>query len=121
MELLKIKTWEVIKALSENPKLKFANGCHVLKISDITKRIVWDNKSGEDPFIIFSNAPGAVDNLHIDWELVPEEVTWQEALEAWVKGESVMRKLDGTSCIFRATTSFAVSRAELIRGQWFIL
>ena len=55
-----------------------------------------------------------------DWELVPQEIPWQEALEQWVKGKSVIRELNGTTCLFTKDNCFGVSRKELINGKWFL-
>ena len=93
-----MRTWEMIKVLAENPKLQFENGIHVVKISDSTKKVVWVQDDGdEDSFIIYSHAPGAVDSLHIDWELVPQEVTWQEAIQAWIDGKDIRVECDGAT------------------------
>jgi hypothetical protein len=127
-----MKTWEMIKELSENPKLKFNNGIHKVKISDITKRIVWayaDEK--EEPFIIFSNAPGAVDNLHIEWELIPQEVPWQEALQAWLDGKTVSCRVEACdNQVNLATryihygdsneTRYPLGKVEFTKGKWYI-
>lgn len=122
-----MKTWEMIKALTEDPKLRFKTGSNsFVQVNKEDGSIIWTNKDGSnagslvDRFILYSNGP-CCDNLHIDWELMPREVSWQEALGAWINGSSVKRELDGTSCIFHVPTSFTVSRAELIRGKWFIL
>lgn len=109
-----MKTWEMIKELTENPKLEFKNGIHVVKISKTSGRVVWDNMDGEDPFVIYNRAPGNVDNLHIDWELVPTEVTWQEAIQAWVDGKNVYFILDG---IRHDVSDRRFLRAINIKGQ----
>lgn len=125
-----MKTWEMIKALTENPKLKFNNGIHKVKISDITNRIVWDYADEkEDPFIMFSNAPGAIDNLHIEWELIPQEVTWQEAIQAWVDGREVYFTLNGSVRLYLDDCSHylrtlaqcrPISKDEILKGKWYI-
>ena len=91
-----METWEMIKELTKNPKLKFRNGIDsIVKISDKTKTVVWVDEDGdESPFILYSHA-ASVDNLHIVWELVPQEVTWQEAIQAWIDGKDFRIERDG--------------------------
>ena len=116
-----LKTWEMLRELGENPLLKFKdNSGSAVGISDKTGRVVWLNGDREEVFIIYSHAPGRVDNLHLDWELVPQEIPWQEALEQWVKGKSVIRELNGTTCLFTKDNCFGVSRKELINRKWFL-
>jgi len=130
-----MKTWEMIKALAENPNLKFENGTHVVKISDITGRVVWDRKDGEEPFVIYSHAPGNVDNLHIEWELVLKEVTWQEAIQARLNGEGFYIEYDGHKYVQKNYRRIGVlesdnEKEEILngfygemfkRGKWYIL
>ena len=119
----------MIKALSENPKLQFCNGPHIVKISDKTKKITWVQDDGsEDPFIIFSHAPGAVDNLHIDWELLPQEVTWQEAIQAWLNCKEIYVETDDGKYTQRASFRlgcFALGQDGFNKncfrsGKWYI-
>lgn len=73
----------MIKKLTEKPNAKFRNGSHIVKISDTTKRIVWESAiNGEEPLIIFSNSPGTVDNLNTEWELIREPVGFMEAVHS---------------------------------------
>lgn len=124
--MIYIKTWEMIKALTENPKLRFKTGLNsFVQVNKEDGSIIWTNKDGSnvgslvDRFILYSNGP-CYDNLHIDWELVREPVPWQEALQAWIDGKEVIREMTGTSCIFSKNNSFTVGRIELIEGKWFI-
>jgi len=92
---MKLKTWEVIKALTENPKLRFRNNSYsYLQVNKEDGSIVWTDKDGSnvgpklERFILYSNGP-CCDNLHIEWELVPQEVTFTEAFIAWQKGRTI--------------------------------
>ena len=88
-----METWEMIKALSENQNAKFKNGINsIVKISDKTKTVVWVDEDGdESPFIIYSNAP-VVDNLHIEWELVRQEVDFMTAVNSGKRIKSYLRE-----------------------------
>ena len=60
------------------------------------------------------------------WELVPTEVTWQEAIQAWVDGEKVHYVKNYTKVylddIYYLQTIDArpISKVEISRCKWFI-
>lgn len=132
---MKLKTWEVIKALTENPKLRFRNNSHsYVQINNEDGSIVWSNKDGSsvgpnlDRFILYSNGP-CCDNLHIEWEIVHQEVTWQEAIQAWVDGKEVYFTLNGSVQLYLDDGSQylrtlagckTISKDEISKGNWFI-
>lgn len=119
-----MKNWEVIKALYYNPKLQFKN----LRFGGVLGHLPdgafgWVESPGRhkgEAFSIHYTSDNACGNWNDDWEQLPQEVTWQEALESWIKGVDVIRELEGTTCIFSECNSFTVSRNELIRGKWYI-
>ena len=119
-----MKTWDMLRELSENPLLKFKdNSGSVVGISDKTGRVVWLNGDREDAFVIHSYAYGFVDNLHLDWELVPQEVTWQEAISAWLDGEAVACKYKGSEITFLSggiNMALYVDKEKLKYGKWYI-
>lgn len=114
-----MKTWEMIKELTENPKRKYKRVSDGRKFESCSMKI----SDGQlvDYYIsgIAKNGSECI-SLNDEWELIPQEVLWQEALSAWVKGVSIIRELGGTSCTFTKNTAFAVSRNELIHGKWYI-
>ena len=89
-----MKTWEVIKMLSENPKLKFVTGHFNYLGFDCKNVLSWGDclddfkhhKPGREFNIINKNN---VKNLNLDWELVKEPVHWKDAIEAWLDGKKV--------------------------------
>ncbi|SPF51189.1 hypothetical protein SBF1_50073 [Candidatus Desulfosporosinus infrequens] len=67
-----------------------------------------------------------------DWEPVPQEVTWQEALSAWIEGKTVIVTLSGNDkstyrgrdtdnqCLQDNERTWTVTRQKLKYGKWFI-
>lgn len=112
---MKLKTWEMIKALSENPTLKFKNDIsHVVKISKRTKSVVWDLICEEEPFVIVSNS-GMVDNLHLEWELVCEEVDFMTAANSGKRIRPINYTIDGF--MYFDEWEFSL---EDINGKWLV-
>lgn len=123
------KTWEVIKALSENPKLKFKNHSNTIEIDSSTGIVVWSGRDKE-PFILFSNAPGGVDNLHLRWTIAPEPVDFVTALKAFQDDKTIICEqeylsekkiyIGEYSDILEDQNGEAVSAKEILNGKWYI-
>ena len=122
-----MKTWEMIKALGENQNAKFKDGMNsIVKISDKTKTIVWVDEDGdESPFIIYSNAP-AVDNLHIEWELVRQPVGFLAAAnsekrfkpESWIfNPDDKFRRLYDNLEMFSGREYV---QRKILNGKWIV-
>ena len=67
-----------------------------------------------------------------NWELVPQEVTWQEAIGAWLDGktikcvahdleDSVFEGKDGNKQAFKDQKGWTFNKIKLITGRWYIL
>ena len=110
-----MKTWEMLKELTENPNKRF--------------RL----PSWEDGRYITATNTGLIVNeilelanvsrLKVDWEILPQEVTWQEALEAWAKGREIKCVLEGESIRYsnnQISTSYMGS-GQILKGKWYIL
>lgn len=81
------KTWEVIKALTESPKLRFKNNIgSIVTTSNDTNRIVWEKeeKEKENDFVMFNRAVNC-DNLHIEWTLVQQPISFMEAVKVYAE------------------------------------
>ena len=110
-----MKTWEMFKALTEDPKLKFSNGCHTVGISDKTKTVVWILKTcEEEPFIIYANAP-IIDNLHIEWDQIRQPVDFMTAVNSGKKIRPVDHTIDG----FLKFNQWGLN-LEMINGLWIV-
>ena len=58
-----------------------------------------------------------------DWELVPQEVTWQEAISAWLDGEEVVCKHKGGEAIFVSggiNMALYADKEKFKYGKWYI-
>lgn len=129
-----MKTWEMLKELTENPKAKFESyHGRVVAISDKTGRVVWLEENGEEaPFIIFSYGPGGVDNLHIEWKLVPQEVDFTTAVNAFNNMVTIECSFlgIGEKRVYKPSVNrmramldqhgTAVTSDEILNGKWYI-
>jgi hypothetical protein len=118
------KTWEVVKMLNENPKLRFE-----AKIYKDCTVAMWIDKNDGD--LLANEIKSAPDFpctnkewLNAKWTLVKTPVTWQEALQALLDGRKVRceckKCLSGkVSCIYPYMGDICVN--GLKHGQWFIV
>lgn len=112
-----MKTWEMIKALTENPKKKFhiSNGPDGY-VEIMNNKVVWQGECIEY---------GEEFPLHIvlddsEWEEVKQPVSWQEALEAWATGKAITLKINGVAhCI--DYSGLALNKKDIQNGEWYIL
>jgi len=128
------QTWEVIKALTENPKLKFGavNEYNPSKIPDC---IVLVNEEGdivwsEDEDTIYLSSA----HIHYKWILMEEtkEVTFIEAVKAFSEGKIIVCKRKGveerykpadeysTLGILKNTWGTQLNCKDVLEGKWFI-
>ncbi|MDA8221494.1 hypothetical protein [Desulfosporosinus sp.] len=123
-----MKTWEIIKALTENPKLRFKNGLDsFIQISDEDGSIIWTDKEGRnvgsfpDRFILYSNGP-CCDNLHIDWEPVPEPVDFMTAInsEAEIRYEGWGEYASADMVLDILANRIQCTALMMINGKWYI-
>ena len=79
------KTWEVIKMLTENPKLRFTSRNESIHIYE--DELVWliSNKT----FKLTVNSGLHSDTFNRNWALVQTPVTFMEAIEAFISGRNV--------------------------------
>ncbi len=119
-----MKTWEILKLLTENQEIRFRragkdltyyyNGISVMCSDGIT-----------------TAQSGDILNLKAEWELIPQEVTWREAIQAWVDGKTVYCKVEacyspnGMAMRFIFDESshesrYPLDKAEILKGKWFI-
>lgn len=63
-----------------------------------------------------------------EWELIPQEVTWQEAIQAWVDGNKVYYVLNGVRRSYLDDVEYLrvfdgcrpISKDEISKGKWYI-
>jgi hypothetical protein len=114
-----MKTWEMIKMLGENPKLKFVtkrNGVATepLTISDFGY-ISWEKQSYGVPSL----------KANEEWELIREPVPVWEAIKALIEGKKVIcigASFCSAICYFQKGNKQIHSLSEtcLISGTWHI-
>ena len=116
------KTWEVIKILMENPRLRFE-----AKINK-KKSNMWIDTDGDLAMDVVKTAPDypITDNewLNAEWHLVETPVTWQEALQAWAEEKTVICKFNDINeeyICFSNDYGTHLTRYQILYGQWFIV
>ena len=125
----------MVKELTENPKLRFKtqdgtiatvsmNGCLAIKTED--------NDEGEARI-----TSGLAKYKPDEWERVPEEVTWQEAIQAKLDGEEFSIEYNGNTYTQKSFSKIGYLESsdkkdqdgklkgfytEMFRsGKWFVL
>ena len=118
-----MKLWEVIKELPDDPT-KVATAYleeseRKLEMSVVrgTSRyfnlIIYDAATNTP---ISENLGGGGFNgnvpLDLDWQLVRQPVTWQEAIQAWADGKKVVWEEDGERRVFDRNKSWAIPKYQ---------
>lgn len=111
-----MKTWEMIKELTENPKKEF-------RLKEVKSGEVYADDEG---VIRFSCVSGIY--LEDEWEEVKKPVTWQEAFKAGLEGKRI--KPWGQNITFPSYESLdyvipylaerPVYYTKIMLGKWYI-
>ena len=128
-----MKLWEVIKELTEDPKKKFE--AKLLESKDCIVRMrvvtgfsryfkfeVFDGKRLIDQSLNGGAFNGNV-ALDLDWQLVRQPVTWQEAIQAWADGKVVYVKNKAGGRVFRhggEGETMYLLQSEIATGIWYV-
>ena len=120
----------MLKELTENPsknkifeaKNKFGDRYQMLRDGAGYFELTVFNADGKS---ISSDVPaGGFDgNIHQDynWEEVPQEVTWQEAVQAWANGAKVHLINKAGGHVSRQGGDMHLYADEITKGKWYIL
>ena len=129
-----MKFWEVIKELTDDPTKKFEaklSSRWTLRMSVNTAisryfrfEIFYDNE-----LIDQSSDRGAFNGnvaLDLDWQLVRQPVTWQEAIQAWKSGKNIYA-MSGAGFKFEhpahpknGPDQLTIGWGELQWGTWYV-
>jgi len=110
-----MKTGEMYTYVLANPKAEFKSVGE--KLGDFTARF---NEVGK---LIDKHGDLVFPRCDMDWELVPREVTWQEAIGAWLEGEAVVCKYKGGEAIFLSggiNMALYADKEKFKYGKWYI-
>ena len=126
-----MKLWEVMKLLDEDPTKRFE-----AKVNDVWKvRMTAKTRfSGYYHFEVFngkrlidqSRGSGAFNGnvaLNLDWQLVRQPVTWQEAIEAWADGKVVYVENKAGGRVYRCGgegEKMYLLQSEVKNGTWYV-
>ena len=123
-----MKTWEMIKELSENPKKEFKkkggnlSKC-IVKIEDGYFLVNFYNTIGN---LISSDFGGGKfnNNIEVDdeWEEVLKQVDFMTAFNAWQKENKVIYcEIDGEKHAYPSyNKTYKIKPVEILKGDWFI-
>jgi len=61
--------------------------------------------------------------INSDFELIPQSVTWQEAIQAWLEGKSIKSVSEACGIVtYEQTASWtSISFNEIKKGTWYIM
>jgi hypothetical protein len=132
------KTWEMIKALAENPKLKFSCGSHENANCVSIQNCVLCWRDG-NPFVlnvyiplsssVESTTAGTIEEY--EWEIVQEPVDFMTAIKAYAEDKTIICTLPGEKYIFDGSgyfnggrrlnnSSWSITSKMIIEGKWYI-
>ena len=124
-----MKLWEVIKELTEDPKKEFEAK---MLAKDWTVRMSVDTKlpryfklevfNGKKLIDQSLNGGGFNGNvaLNLDWQLVRQPVTWQEAIQAWADGNTIRLAMPGWEQVWRPTNAVELNQCRIKDGTWYV-
>ena len=120
-----MKTGEMITALTNdrNAKLKCTNGCPINLNRDF---IIGCDKDGYIKFFEHGEFRDAFFDIHNkldwEWELIPQEVTWQGAIQAWLDGKTI-KVVEGSEVLILKSKECALifNKSRFTNGKWYIL
>jgi hypothetical protein len=122
-----MKTWEMIKMLSENAELK------AIQINgELKGTIVKVGKSGfREPCIVTKEGNTKTILLEAEWELVREPVDFMKAAKAYAEGKTIKCVLNEDDPVIykprgdnfgtmRDKYDSGLSSHEILNGKWYI-
>ncbi len=125
-----MKLWEVIKALTEDPTKKFEaklaseDWTACMRVDTGFSRYFKFEVFNGKRLIDQSHAGGAFNGnveLDLDWQLVRQPVTWQEAIQAWADGRIISVEIGGFKYKFTHDDNiFGLSGRMINLGTWYV-
>ena len=124
-----MKLWEVIKELTEDPtkrfKAKMASEGWTAQMSVST------GPSRYFKFAVFNGARlidqshngGAFNGnvaLDLDWQLVRQPVTWEEAIKAWADGNNLKICFADNVYTVRGGEPMRIDKNDITSGTWYL-
>lgn len=129
-----MKTWEMIKALTENPKLKFKFTDYAIEMTHhhvevVNGRICWGGDNNYPLYIVMEN--------NDKWELIPQEIPFLEAVKAFSEGKTIRCEYNCYSYtyipnentkvvgdfghLFLSTCGCRLTTRDVLEGRWYII
>ena len=107
-----MKLWEVIKELTDDPTKRF----------ELSDRGIRERIESDGSYLCYSmisqgmvSEPALEDNVDVNnnnWQLVRQQVTWQEAIQAWWSGKKVVWEEDADRRVFDRNRIWAISKYQ---------
>jgi hypothetical protein len=123
----KYKTWEVIKAMTENKDLRFKyntgyeTGEIAVVRSDI-RVVKCDGKPIDTHFELHTGFIG------IEWELIQQPITFMEAVKAYSEGKTIRCEIGEEARVYDYKVGYgmtnidhyAITVGEILNGKWYV-
>ena len=58
--------------------------------------------------------------LDLDWQLVRQSVTWQEAIEAWGEGHTIKKCFPNSEQTYPSGTTIHLTKNDVVNGIWYV-
>lgn len=122
-----MKTWEMIKELTENPNKKFTydsatKGSYVTVVDDV---VVWKGAGQGGQTVAICLGCGDA-----EWEEVKEPVSFMEAIKSLDEGKTVYCEVDNRKFTYKQPRTYiteirseeagCISIKEILEGKWYI-
>lgn len=121
----KYKTWEVIKMLSENPKLQFKENDGIYNTYLSTRANTLNNAYLQVDFLTQKEVNGNI-QLNSEWVLVQQPVSFMEAIKALNDGNSIYNIRESITHYYKHNYALSdekrkpINTSEILEGTWYI-
>lgn len=124
-----MKSWEVIKELTEDPTKKFEarleskDWTACMRVDTGVSRYFKFEVFNHKRLIDQSHGGGAFNGnvaLGLDWHEVKQPVTWQEAIQAWADGKTIRLKMPEWEQVWKPTNAISFNHCQITRGSWYV-
>lgn len=123
-EIKKYKTYEALKMIEENKKLKFTNGYVIMRFNNIFDTISFYDAKNENEAVSLLNI-----NINGEWKLIKQSVTFEEVLNSnkrcKIEHELLHEKLEyqpfDNLMYYLSNTYYENDFKQiLIEGKWYL-
>ena len=125
-----MKYSEAVRLVEENPNRVIEAHCNVVDkwivrmsvVRGISRYFHFEVLDGGK--VIDQSLPAGAFNgnvaLDLDWQLVRQSVTWQEAIEAWGEGHTIKKCFPNSEQTYPSGTTIHLTKNDVVNGTWYV-